>query len=290
MVGEPGILKKMEQDNEKFVEEVWYTFMTTGKVLPAVGPGRIDPKKVFSPLVKLFPSDPRCKVCQYPFEGMRGKLWRALLDVQPSKLNPQLCNVCERFASRFQGGAELEVSMLFADIRGSTTLAEGKSPAEFSKLINRFYQVTTRSLFKHNALVEKLIGDEVTGFFVPGFSGKQHGQDALAAARLILEGTGHSDEGGPWVPVGVGVHTGIAFVGAVRTDQGAADITILGDNVNTAARLASQAGPGEIVVSEAAIANAGYDVTGLEKRHLQLKGRVEPVDVRVIKVRPESDQ
>ena len=159
-----------------------------------------------------------------------------------------MCNVCERFAKRFRGGTELEITMLFADVRGSTSLAEGVRPAEFSRQINRFYKATTDVLFDTNAFVEKLIGDEVGGFYVPGFSGPNHARIAVEAARKILEATGHTDPSGPWIPVGVGVHTGVAFVGTVEAAEGVSDITILGDAVNTTSRLTSQADPGEVII------------------------------------------
>lgn len=172
--------------------------------------------------------------------------------------------------------------MLFADVRGSSTLAEQIPPAEFGKLINRFYETTTRVLFDLNGMVEKLIGDEVAGFFVPGFSGEDHALNAIQAARQILDVTGHNDPGGPWIPVGIGVHTGITYVGAVARADGIIDITILGDNANTTARLASLAGMGEIFVSRAASSKAGLDTSGLEERHLTLKGKETPIDVSVI--------
>ena len=59
-----------------------------------------------------------------------------------SKMNPQLCNVCEVFAQKFQSGAEIELSLLFVDVRGSTTLAEEMNPTEYSKIINRFIRIS----------------------------------------------------------------------------------------------------------------------------------------------------
>ena len=79
----------------------------------------------------------------------------------------------------------------------------------------------------------------------------------------------------------MGVHTGIAFAGAVGRTGGAIDITALGDNVNVAARLASKAGGGEVLISEAAYEAAGIDLGSLEKRALELKGKTEPVNVYV---------
>ena len=83
-------------------------------------------------------------------------------------LNPRLCNLCERFAEKYHGGVELEISILFVDVRGSTTMAEEITPEEFSKKINRFYHAATEVFYRNNGFVEKLLGDEVAGFFVPG--------------------------------------------------------------------------------------------------------------------------
>ncbi len=197
-------------------------------------------------------------------------------------MNPQLCNVCERFANKFRGGTELEVSMLFADVRGSTSLAEGIRPAEFSQQINRFYRAATNVLFHTNAFVEKLIGDEVAGFYAPGFAGPEHARVAVDAARRILKATGHDDPAGPWIPVGVGVHTGVAYIGSVEVAEGISDIALLGDAVNTTARLASKAGPGEVVISEATRTAAGLAQEGMQSRQFNLKGKSEIVDAWVL--------
>jgi class 3 adenylate cyclase len=82
------------------------------------------------------------------------------------------------------------------------------------------------------------------------------------------------------VPVGVGVHTGVSFVGTVGEGD-AVDFTALGDTVNAAARIASMAGAGELLISEMAAEAAGLDTSGLERRTLELRGREKPVDVWV---------
>ena len=117
------------------------------------------------------PSDPRCKFCNSPFTGLGGKLVRPF-GYKPSNLSTSLCMKCENMAKREGGGGEMESSMLFADIRGSTSLAEGMKPGEFSQFIQRFYTETTNVLVRSDALIDKLIGDEVAAFFVPGFAGK----------------------------------------------------------------------------------------------------------------------
>jgi len=118
--------------------------------------------------------------------------------------------------------------------------------------------------------------------YVPGFAGAAHARRALGAAQEILRATGHGRLEHPWIPLGVGVHTGIAFVGSVGSKGGTSDITVLGDAANTAARLASSARQGEILISEAAYTAAGVDLGLLEERQLELKGKSAPVLVRVL--------
>ncbi|UCH59536.1 MAG: adenylate/guanylate cyclase domain-containing protein [Anaerolineales bacterium] len=274
---------KQDSDFDKKSEEVWRSYMTTGKVPDYIGQPWFE-TKIIKPLFGHLPADPRCAICHYPFEGLGGKLTKILFGVEPSPLNPYLCNACERFAKNFQGGAEVEMSLLFADVRGSTSLAESMSPSEYSRLINRFYRATTKVLFDAHAMVEKLIGDAVNGFFVPGFAGPGHARVAIEAGMEILKATGHGDPAGPWIQVGVGVHIGVAFVGAIQTEGGAVTISVLGDDVNATARLGSLAGAGELIASQAAVQAAGWKSQDMQSRQLQLKGRKEGMDAWVIRV------
>jgi adenylate cyclase len=263
------------------IEEAWRVYLMTGRPpehihVPWFASSRLRP------FYRRLPSEPRCRLCYYPFDGVGGAMMRHLFGIEPSRLNPQICNNCEQFAKEHGGGAEVELSILFADVRGSTRLAETMKPTEFSRLINRFYNAAAKVLFDTGALVEKLIGDAVTGFYTSGFVGQDHARVSIDAAREILKATGHQAPSGPWVPVGIGVHTGVAYVGAVHSDSGVTDIAVLGDTANTGARLASLAGPGEIFVSQAAASAAGLEADGLEIRRLSLKGRSEPVDVWVL--------
>jgi adenylate cyclase len=260
------------------VEEVWRSYLTTGKTPKGAGLPWYE-SAVMRAVARRLPSDPRCQVCYYPFSGLGGKLVSTFLRLQPSRLNPHLCNICERFAEEHPGGAELEISLLFADIRGSTPLAATMNAYEFSLLINRFYQATTNIIYEHGGMVEKLIGDEVAAFFVPAFTDDHnHARAVVRAGQDILTALGHGTAEGPWLPVGVGVHTGTAYVGAVGEPGKNVDIAVLGDNVNIAARLASQAKAGEMVVSADTGRQAGLDKAGLEFRSLDLKGKEEPVD------------
>jgi adenylate cyclase len=189
------------------------------------------------------------------------------------------------FAKKCPGGTEIEISMLFVDMRGSSRLAEQMTATEFSRLLHRFYKAATDALIETDAVIDKLVGDEVIGLYLPLFTGPDHPRHAVLAARRLLEVTGHGEERDPWVPIGIGVHTGNAFVGTVSGEDGTvSDITALGDAMNVTARLASVARPGEALITEAAYLAAGVDLGEPERRRLELRGRSEPVEARVLRL------
>ena len=205
-----------------------------------------------------------------------------LLGKNPSHFNPHLCSACDAFARANPGGVEIRLSMLFADIRGSTSLAERMNPAEFAKLIDQFFATSTDVLSQTDAIIDKLAGDQVSGYYVPGLVGPNHARIAVQAAQALMRAIGHGEPDGPWIAVGIGVHTGEAFIGAVGTQGGITDITALGDAVNIAARLGTNARSGEILVSQETFAEAGFDPDDLEQRELALKGRSKSVSVYVL--------
>lgn len=267
-------------DMETNAEAFWNHYLTHGEPPEWMGMPWYR-SGLIKMLLRRLPGSPRCLICGYPFKGPGGSVAR-LLGIAPSRLNPLYCNLCEWAAENYQGGAEVEATLLFADVRGSTGLAERLHPGEFSRLINRFYDAATTALIRTNGMIEKLIGDEVTGFYVPGFCGPHHATAAIKAARQILKATGHSAAGEPWLPVGIGIHTGTIYVGAVRSDAGVFDIVVLGDAANVAARLAGQARAGEILLSEAACACAEVEKGRMEQRRLRLKGRRQQVETWVM--------
>ncbi len=261
-----------KSEHERLVQDMWRRFMISGREIK-----EFRRRHLFGVL----PSNPRCRFCNAPFEGVGGTLMKLFYDKRRSRLNPRLCNSCENFADQYQGGVEIEMSLLFADVRGSTTLAEGMSPSEFGALIDRFYKAVSNVLIKSDALIDKLIGDQAAGIYVPGFAGGQHALRAVEASQEILRVTGHSDPDGPWIPLGAAVHTGVAFLGSVGSQDGTTDITVLGDAPNTAARLSSNAGQGEVLISETTCTAAGLNTEQVERRELELKGKSEPVAVYV---------
>lgn len=231
------------------------------------------------------PGSPRCKTCLHPLGGALAPVLRVVTRRTRSAMNPNYCNLCEEFVRTHPGGAEIELSLLFADVRGSTALAEAMTPRDFGRLMNRFYVAANRVLIDSDALIDKLVGDEVIGLYLPVL-GPGHPAKAIHAARDLLVATGHGDPEGPSLPVGAGVHTGTAYVGAVGSDGTVTDFTALGDAVNVTARLAGLAAVGEALLSAEAYAASGLGLGDLEERRLELKGRSTPVDVRVLRIEP----
>ena len=225
------------------------------------------------------PSSPRCKLCAAPFSGPGGIVMRLVGHGRWAK-NPKYCTGCFRMLSNNHGGAEVECSLLFADVRGSTTLAESMSPRDFNRLMGRFHDTATDVLVDHDGIFDKFVGDEIIGIFVPAMASPQHSARAVDAARMLLIATGSGTSTGPWVPIGIGVNTGVAYVGSIG-DGSDTEMTAMGDVVNVTARLSSVAGAGEILVTAVAAAAAGLP-DDLPRRSLQLKGKTQATEVVVV--------
>jgi adenylate cyclase len=226
------------------------------------------------------PSNPRCKMCAAPFSGLGGLVMPFFGHARWAK-NPKYCTGCFQMLRTNHGGAEIECSLLFADVRGSTTLAEQMSPSDFTRLMGRFFDTATAVLIDEGALVDKFVGDEVIGLFIPAMATESHGAHAVNAARRLLRETGNGRSEDPWLPIGIGVNTAVAYVGSVGQGMDS-EMTAMGDAVNTTARLSSAAAAGEILMPAEAAAKAGVPAEGLERRSLELKGKTNPIDVLVL--------
>jgi len=256
------------QKDAREVEALWRKTLITGH------PGIVWGRK----FMRLLPGPPRCKVCHNPFGGIGGRICGAI-GMKPSRKNPKLCGLC--CDKMPPGGAEVEIAVLFADVRGSTALAERLGPTAFAAALNEFYATVTNVLASHDATIDKLIGDEVMAFFVPGFCGPAFKRTAVEAGQSLLRALGYGDARGASLPVGVGIDAGTAFVGNVGGAD-YVDFTALGDPVNTAARIQAAAGAGELLVSEAAFEAVADRFAGVAARTLEVKGKQAPVRVRSV--------
>jgi adenylate cyclase len=229
-------------------------------------------------LFRLIPGPPRCKECSSPFRGVGGRVV-GMMGFKPSPMNPNFCNLC--FREMPSGGIETDIGVLFADVRGSTELGRKLEPKAYADLLNRFYKAANTVLLQHDALIDKMIGDEVMALFLPGFCGPEYRRVAVHAGEALLRAVQDGPNGDAWLPIGVGVHVGQAYVGAVGS-EGITDFTALGDTVNIAARLRSAAAPGELVMSEEAYREIEDMHPELESRALNLKGVEGPFETRVL--------
>lgn len=231
-------------------------------------------------LWKHVPGDPRCKMCTVPLGGP-AKALLTFTKKAPAKGNPHFCNACEVWVEKHPGGTETEMTLLFADVRGSTGLAETMEPAQFAGLMRDFYRTANSVLIERDAWMHKPVGDEIVAMFLPIFA-PDHARTAIESAFELLEALGEPG-GSPGLAVGGGVHSGVTYIGTVGVEGADSyDVTVLGDVPNVTSRLASAAGPGEMLISDAALELAGEDLGHLEHRTLDLRGRSAPLGVRVM--------
>jgi adenylate cyclase len=236
------------------------------------------PLRFMHKLFRYLPGPPRCKVCHNPFGGIGGKLV-GLFGFTPSRKNPNVCVVCcEKLPP---GGAEADIAVLFADVRGSTAMGEKLTPSVYAEVLNRFYRAATEVLIRHDAIIDKLIGDEVMALFIPGICGPQYHSRAVEAASALLQEVGYGRPEGPWLALGGAVNSGMTYVGNVGS-EGVVDFTALGDTVNTASRLASSAAAGEILLSETVYVKVAERFPNLEARTLALRGKEAAMNARVL--------
>lgn len=232
-----------------------------------------EPLKKAQRVFRRLPSDPRCKLCQNPFGGFGGKLC-SLIGRRPSRKNPNLCQYC--FDHLPPGGIEIDVGVVFADVRNSTGMGEKSTASEFAEQLNRFYAVAANVLIEHDGIIDKLIGDEVMALFLPGLAGSDYRSRAARAAVDLAAATGE-------LSVGVAANAGVAFVGNVGSGT-VLDFTALGDAVNVGARLQSFASPGQVVLSSDLYQLIAPDHPDARSDVLQVKGRAEPVEVAILDV------
>lgn len=235
--------------------------------------------RAFSAVMRRLPSDPRCRLCRAPYGGIGGRIMRRV-GFGPSRKNPGLCNTC--FEKAPLGGVEMEIGVLFADVRGFTSLAEDMAPNEVAELLNRFYR-SAAGILTRSAIIDKLVGDEVMALYLPLLLAERWEEEMLRDASDLLTAVGFGSSAEPWLQLGIGLDIGRAFVGNVGADD-VKDFTALGDVVNTAARLQSSAAAGQIVMSERLFTRLPSRSTDASSKHLAIKGKRTAEPARVIDV------
>ncbi|QRM55251.1 adenylate/guanylate cyclase domain-containing protein [Sinorhizobium sp. BG8] len=225
-----------------------------------------------------------------PIRGALALPFRAF-GITRSKMNPNICTICER-SFRYvkkQRHITARATILFADMRGFTVLSERIEAVRLSEIVSLFQDRCAQAIWAHDGIVNKQMGDGLMAIFNFPIAIKDHATAAILAAIDIqrncsaaLDALNASLGGLPGqVPgVGIGIHTGDVEIGEFSSFR--SDFTAIGGAVNLAARLESQAGAGEILVSAASAAEAPGLVADTEARLLSLKGIEQPVEARVL--------
>lgn len=170
--------------------------------------------------------------------------------------------------------------MMFVDVRGFAALSERLPPYEVVARLNLFYKVASQAVFDLDGTLDKIVGDQVMAFFGAPFHESDHPHRAIRAALEIVATMEAMADDGDSMRVGGGVGTGLAFMGNVAEGE-VRDFTAIGDVVNTAARLQGEASPGEVLVMEETYLPVADQFPDAPQRTLELKGKAEPVAVRV---------
>ena len=214
-----------------------------------------------------------------------------LLGIKTSQMNPNLCTICETMFTKVKRKKQLIIpaTVLFADLRGYTSLSQGTETEEVLGMLHDFYDTCASAVWERDGIVNKFIGDAVLAIFNFPILREDHVRQAVLAGvelqrrcsekkRLLV--TNANGESHP-VGVGIGIHTGQASIGEVGTAY--KDFTIIGPVVNMASRIQGAAEPGEILVTEEVYAEVADLCPGSESSTYQLKGIPTPVQAYVLR-------
>jgi len=261
-------------DHFEGFDPTWHALLTG--TLPRLRKGRRMLK-----LISPYMAD-RCRLCYAPFTGISAPIAR-WMGRGPWQRNPNYCDMCEQFFRDHRGGTEIDLAVVYADVRNSTQMAARMSPSAFGALMQRFYLTATKVFVSGDGAIDKMMGDGVIGLCFPELGETDYRQRAAHCGIELLRATGHGGMDEPWLAIGVGVHAGKAFVGSLGVEGGAYEFAALGETMNVGARLVAAAGAGEIVISDAVWSHANADLTA-EQRMLTLKGVEQPMAAHVARL------
>jgi len=221
-----------------------------------------------------------------PLRGVLSAPFRAF-GIRPSKMNPNTCTICELMFTKVMRARKINIdaTVLFADLRGYTSLSQSLSPDAISGLLDTFYDECAGAIWEYDGLLNKTIGDAVMAVFNFPIRSEDHTRRAVRAAREIQRRWRVEREklveqlglAGCDLGVGIGIHSGeLSFGEFGRSHR---DLTAIGTVVNTASRAQSAAGADQILVTEAVYQRAQSDLAGSQPKAYQLKGFEAPVEL-----------
>jgi adenylate cyclase len=182
-----------------------------------------------------------------------------------------------------KGGRLSEVTMLFSDIRGFTTMSDGRPAQEIVNTLNEYFEVMVDILFKYSGTLDKFVGDEIIGLFGAPIAIDDAPFKAVACGLSMLQGleefnrTRAAENQAP-IRIGIGVNTGNVITGSIGSTR-ALQYTAIGDAMNVASRLVNVASPGEIIVSESTYKAVMGRVEATALPPVKVKGKAEELKV-----------
>jgi adenylate cyclase len=219
-----------------------------------------------------------------PLRGAASMPFR-LFGIRPSRMNPNTCTICELMFTTVMKARKvtIDATVLFADLRGYTSLSQSRSPDAVSTLLDAFYDECASAIWECDGLLNKTMGDAVMAVFNFPIQRDDHTKQALRTARMIQSRwrdrretlpDAAGDDVGVGIGIGIGIDCGeISFGEFGRSHP---DLTAIGTVVNTAARAQSAAIAGEILLTQNVYDRAKSELPGSRAQDYQLKGFKDP--------------
>jgi adenylate cyclase len=182
-----------------------------------------------------------------------------------------------------KGGALSEVTLLFSDIRGFTSMSESHEPQEIVRMLNEYFELMVDVIFKYEGTLDKFVGDEIIALFGAPVAMQNAElkavQCALDMMRVLSEfNRTRLAEGQNEIKIGIGINTGMVVTGAIGSSR-ALQYTAIGDAMNTTARLCSAAQPGQIILSDATFRKVATEISAIPLPPMRVKGKADELRV-----------
>ena len=222
-----------------------------------------------------------------PLRGVLSVPFRAF-GIRPSRMNPNTCTICELMFTRVMRARKvtIDATVMFADLRGYTSLSQSLPPDAISGLLDAFYDQCADAIWEHDGLLNKTIGDAVMAVFNFPIKAERSCAQCACAPRARSSSAGASSArrwskdcglAGCDLGVGIGIHSGeLSFGEFGRSHR---DLTAIGTVVNTASRAQSAASAGQILVTQEVYRRAQSDLAGSQAKPYQLKGFEAPIEL-----------
>ena len=231
-------------------------------------------------ILRRLPSPPRCKLCAAPFQG-----WGSAASWLVGRRRPEdglVCTHCRRLLRKYRGGAEIDVSVLFAELRGSIGANTGARAAGLIGLAKQFHLMAARVIDDHGGLIDQFFPSGIMALFLPRIAGDAHAERAIAAARDLFAAAKVEALGEAGIHLGAGLNSGPAFVGAIG-DGDRVDFTARGDTIGIAVKLGAAATAGEALISRETWRRHGGPYAKSRLRTVPIPGALQPVEAVIIR-------